>query len=209
MYPLPICLKRLKLILLNFLPRQSSPSSARRKAGGHPGHPGQRQRLLVPTDTQMVLPPQCACGYAAWTMTRPYHTQQVIELPPIQMEVTHFVFHHAGCPLCMQWTKAQVPPGHAAGDGPRLTALMGAIAGTHGTSRRTLQTFCAAVLQVPLRLGAIQKMLDRVAQAIEPHYHAIAQQARQAPVHDIDATPWLLTTTLQGLWVMASDTVAV
>ena len=31
-----------------------------------------------------------------------------------------------------------------------------------------VQTFCASVLQVPISLGAIQKVLDRVTQAIEP-----------------------------------------
>jgi len=49
---------------------------------------------------------------------------------------------------------------------------------------------------VPISLGAIQKVLDRVAQAIEPHYRAIATRARQAPVNYIDETPWFLTSTL-------------
>ena len=60
---------------------------------------------------------------------------------------------------------------------------MGELAGTYGNGRRMVQTFCASVLQVPLSLGAIQKVLDRVAQAIEPHYTALAMQARQAPVN--------------------------
>ena len=55
-----------------------------------------------------------------------------------------------------------------------------------------VQTFCASVLQVPISLGAIQKVLDRVAQAIEPHYMAIATQARQPSVNYIDETSWLL-----------------
>jgi transposase len=61
---------------------------------------------------------------------------------------------------------------------------------------------------VPLSLGAIQKLIDRVAQAIAPHYGAIATQARQAPVNYIDETSWFLTSTLQWLWVMVSDTAA-
>jgi transposase len=85
---------------------------------------------------------------------------------------------------------------------------VGEIAGTHGTGRRTIQTFCASVLEVPLSLGAIQKMLDRVAHAIEPHYQAMARQARQATVNYIDETPWFLTNTLHWLWVMASGTTA-
>src|SRR5262245_31898412 len=71
-----------------------------------------------------------------------------------------------------------------------------------------MQTFCASVLQVPLSLGAIQKRLTRVAQAIAPHYNAFARHARQAPVNYIDETAWYLATTLQWLWVMANDTVA-
>ena len=57
-------------------------------------------------------------------------------------------------------------------------------------------------------MGTIQKVLDRVAQAIEPHYTAIATQARHAPVNYIDETPWFLTHTLQWLGVMVSDSVA-
>jgi transposase len=71
-----------------------------------------------------------------------------------------------------------------------------------------VQTFCASVFGVPLSLGAIQKVIDRVAQAIEPHYRAIAAQARDARVNYIDETPWFLTNTLQWLWVMASERVA-
>jgi len=81
---------------------------------------------------------------------------------------------------------------------------MGELAGTYGNGRRMVQSFCASVLQIPISLGAIQKVLDRVTKAIEPHYTTIATQARQAPVNYIDETPWLLTHTLQWLGVMAT-----
>ena len=76
-----------------------------------------------------------------------------------------------------------MPAEHAAGYGPRCSALLGEIAGTHGASRRTLQDFCASVLGVPISLRAIQKVWERVAHAIEPHSTAIATQARRAGVH--------------------------
>jgi transposase len=47
-----------------------------------------------------------------------------------------------------------------------------------------------------------------VAQAIEPHYTAIATQVRHAAVNYMDETPWCLTHTLQWLWVMVSDAAA-
>jgi transposase len=179
-----------------------------RPAGGQPGHPGHRQALWAPTETQVLTPPQCACGHTVLTGTRAYHPHHVIELPALQMDGTHLVLQEAWGPLWAQGTKAQGPPEHTAGSGPRLTALVGDIAGTHGTGRRTIQTLCASVLQVPLSLGAIQQMLDRVTYAMEPPYQAIACQARQAPVNYIDATPWCLPNTLHWVWGMASKTAA-
>jgi len=118
------------------------------------------------------------------------------------------VLHQGWCTVCGTLNHAQVPPEHAPGSDPRLTALIGESAGTHGTSRHIIQRFCASVLQVPRSLGAMQKCRDRVAQAIAPHDDAIATQARQAPVNYSDETSWFLTSTLQWLWGIVRDTAA-
>src|SRR5215831_3898224 len=189
-------------------PRPRPHAAAPGKPGGKPGHQGHGQMLLSPTTVREVRPGQCACGHTAFAVTTPYQTHQVIELPPIVMEVTHWVLYQSWCPACGCWTQGHVPPEHVSGYGPRFSALVEELAGTYGNGRRMVQTFCASVLQVPISLGAIQKVLNRVAQALEPHYSAIATQARHALVSYIDETPWFLTNTLQWLWVMASDTVA-
>ena len=189
-------------------PRQRTTTTTSRKAGGKPGHPGHGPTLLPPTTVHEVRPEPCACGNTMFALSRPYHTHQVLELPPMAIDVTHWVLHQGWCPACGRWSKAQVPAEHATGYGPRLSALMGEVAGAYGNGRRTVQTFCASGLQVSLSLGAIQKVLDRVSQAIEPHYTAIAMQTRRALVTYIDETPWFLTHTLQWLWVMVSDTAA-
>ena len=189
-------------------PRRRTTAATPHKAGGKPGHPGHRQVLLPPTTVHEVRPERCACGNTTLTLGRPYHTHQVIELPAIAMEVTHWVLHQGWCVDCGCWTKAQVPAEHATGYGPRFSALMGELAGTYGNGRRIVQTFCASVLQVPISLGAIQKVLDRVTRAIDPYYAVIAQQARQAAVNYIDETPWYCLNTLEWLWVMASERVA-
>jgi transposase len=100
-----------------------------------------------------VRPEQCACGNTTFPLTTPYHTHQVLELPPITMEVTHWVLHQGWCPDCGRWSKAQVPTVHATGYGPRFSALMGEVAGAYGNGRRLVQTFCASVLHVPISLG--------------------------------------------------------
>ena len=186
---------------------RSTPTTAR-KAGGKPGHAGHGQVLLPSTAEHKLYPERCTCGHTAFAMMTPYQTHQVIELPPIAMEITHWVLHRGCCLGCGAWNKAPLPQEHATGYGPRFSALLSELAGTYGNGRRMVQTFCASVLRVPLSLGAIQKVLDRVTQAIAPHYEAIARHARRAPVNYIDETSWFLTHTLHWLWVMASDTVA-
>jgi transposase len=189
-------------------PRQRPSTTTPQKAGGKLGHPGHRQALLPPTTRQELRPERCACGNTTFALTTPYHTHQGLELPPVAMEVTHWVLHQGWCPDCGRWSKAQVPAEHATGYGPRVSALMGEVAGAYGNGRRIVQTLCASVLHVPISLGAMQKVLDRVSQAIEPHSLAIATQTRHAPVNYIDETPWFLTHTLQWLWAMVSDTAA-
>ena len=65
-----------------------------------------------------------------------------------------------------------------AGQGPRLTALIGELSGSQRGSRSAVQEFCQSVLGVHLSRGAIQRAVDRVSDAIAPVYEAIAAKAR-------------------------------
>jgi len=124
------------------------------------------------------------------------------------MEVTHWVLHQGWCLDCGRWDAS---PSACRTCEWVWSALQ---CPRWGAGRDLWQrpphsaNFCASVLRVPISLGAIQKVLDRVTQAIEPYYSAIATQARQAPVNYIDETPWYCLNTLEWLWVMASERVA-
>ena len=78
----------------------------------------------------------------------------------------------------------------------------------HRLSRRGVQDLCRSVLGVPISLGAIQRLIDRTSLAIVPHDAAIARLARKARVGYVDETPWYCRHTLQWLWSMVTDTVA-
>jgi transposase len=182
------------------------PSSSKR--GARQGHPGVGATLLEPTDVQHVYPAPCACGHGKLGLPTLYHTHQVIELPPIELAITHFRLHQAHCGGCGALLKASIPSQHTTGYGPRLTALIGELGGMHRNSRRLVQDFCHSVLHLPMSLGAIQKVIDRVSQAIVPHYETIAVLAHHAPVGYIDETPWYYQHTLQWLWTLTTETVA-
>jgi transposase len=176
--------------------------------GGRKGHPGSGPILLCPTDIHLIEPGPCACGHGELVSLAPYHTHQVIELPPIDLQVDHFILHQGTCLACGKQLKAQLPQAHTSGYGPRLSAWIAELTGVQRLSRRSLQGLCRSVLGFPMSLGALQKIIDRASQAILPHYEAIAALARHATVGYIDETPWYYQHTLHWLWTMTTDTVS-
>jgi transposase len=107
-------------------PPSSDPPYAKRttrfsgqgRPGAKPGHPGHRQALLAPTEVRQLTPQTCACGQQEFPATTPYYTHQVLELPEIQMAVTHIVLHETRCPRCGRLLKAELPPEYRYGYGP-------------------------------------------------------------------------------------------
>jgi transposase len=176
------------------------------KAGGKKGHKGHRQVLLEPGETKELKPENCsACGSTDFTNLSRYYTHQWIELPEIRPEVVHFMLCKAECACCGKTNKAVIPREHRSGYGPNLSAIIAEMAGSQGDSRSTVQGFCSSVLGFHISRGAIQKVIDRVCCAIQPHYEVIGDRAREAPVNNIDETSWFRSGTLSWLWVMASS----
>ena len=188
--------------------RKKRPGTTAGRPGAKPGHQGGGQPWWRPTSTPPLVPPACRGGNPAFAPPAPSYTPQVLALPPIAMDITPWVLPQADCLPCGQRVKAPLPPEYHTGDGPRLSALIGAMAGMPGTSRSLLQTFCASVLGVPSGLGALQKVLDRVTLARPPPDAALARMARHTPVNDIDETPWCCHGTLPGLWGMTRPAAA-
>ena len=183
-------------------------SGKKGKAGGKKGHRGSRYQMLTPTREEKLFPSTCPCGGREFNRCKPYYTHQHLELPEVTLSVTHLILHGGRCVCCGRVNKSTLPAEYRTGYGPRLSAVIAELAGSHGDSRTTIQNFCASVLGFSISLGAIQKILDRASEAITPHYEEIGAQARQAAVNHVDETSWRLKGALNWLWVMANTTVA-
>jgi transposase len=146
------------------------PAAEHRKPGGKPGHPGHAQVLRELVELT------------------PYHTHQVIALPVIPPDVTHWLLHQGQCRACGKLCRATVPPDQVSSYGPRLTGFVGEMAGIVGASRSAVQDLCTSVFGIPLSKGVIQKLVDRVSEALVPHYTAIGDVARSSLVNYIDET---------------------
>jgi len=163
---------------------------------------------LTPTDVIPVPPKACECGCEAFENLRAFYPHQHIELPKIQMEITHFVLQEGECTGCGRTCKGVVPEGFQVGYGRRFTGLIGELSASQRSSRSAVKEFCQSVLGIGISCGGIQRCIDRVSEAILPHYVAIAERARSAMVNFIDETSWYQHGVLAWLWVMVNHSVA-
>ena len=141
---------------------------SKRKKGGQKGHKAHKQQVLAPTRTHKVKPTCCTCGNTEFnpqTML-PFYTHQHIELPKIEMEVTHFILHECDCPNCGKTVKAQIPADKATGYGPRLSAFIAEMSGTKKMSRNDVKQLCESAFGISIATGTIQKIVDRASGAL-------------------------------------------
>ncbi len=124
--------------------------AVKKPSGAKKGHKGHTQEQMTPTEIVSLKPECCSCGNRRFPEMKPFYIHQVIELPDIKMDVTHFHLHSAVCPKCGVENRAELPPENRTGFGPRLTALIGDLAGNHGNSRTS-------------------NMLDRLMQRMDRH----------------------------------------
>lgn len=189
-----------------YKPRQQKKKQKEKKRpGAKIGHKGHRQKLMPPTTTIDILPDQCDCENDQFENLRPYYTHQEIELPEFKMEVKHFILHQGDCTECGKTVKAAIPLDHKTGYCVHFSSFIGMSAGIQGNSRSTIHEFCRSVLKIDISLGAIQKIIDRVSEAIEPCYQAIAKSARNSEINYIDETSWKKNGTLMFLWAMVNS----
>jgi len=179
-------------------PRDTQEAKPRRSRAGY------GRARLEPTATQHVFPGICTCGSARHEEPRPYYTHQVVELPEISLIVEDIVLYEAQCAECGKKLKGEIPPEKRTGYGPRLSAMIVELSGVHGDSRRGVQDFLVSLFGLSVSQGTIQKIINRATEAIEPHYAAICEAARQAAVNHIDETSWKTHGKLRWLWTMTS-----
>ena len=155
-----------------------------------------------------VQPTVCSCGCNSIKNTKPFYTHQQIDLPEVELDVTHYVLYKGCCSECGKTVSAKLTKEQCFGYDHRMSALIAELSGIQGASRTSVQQFLNSVLGVPVSTGGIQKVIDRVSEAAKPAYDKIAQIARSQKVGYFDETSWFKAGKLQWLWVMATASVA-
>jgi transposase len=191
---------------------------SKRKRGGQPGHPPHLKQLLAPervTRVEAIVPEVCAACQATLPRAACPHDPppkrfQVVELPPIVVDVTEYQAHGRTCRDCGHVTQAVIPAAiRAHSVGPRLTATLSYFSGCHGASKRGVEEIADTVLGAPIALGTVANLEQEVSAALEPAHREALQAVRAAAVKYADETSWKLWGKLCWLWAAATSGVAV
>ena len=119
--------------------------NSKRKRGAQKGHKGYTQQMLEANTIESIIPEGCACGRLVLDPDRimPFYTYQHIQLPEIKVDVTYYILNQGICKCCGKTVKAKVPGECSSGYGPRQSAVICELFGSHGASRETVQDFAS------------------------------------------------------------------
>lgn len=158
-----------------------------RKPGGQAGHKGCTLALSnTPDEIVAHAPVQCACCQASLTDTprRLVARRQVLDLPPVSLQVTEHQVHSKVCPGCGHTNQAAFPAevSQPVQYGPQVQALGVYLTGYQLLPLQRACELLADVFGATLCAGTLQACVQRAGAQLQPARQQIAQAAQQAGV---------------------------
>lgn len=185
-----------------------------RKRGGQPGHP-RHERPLVPLDQvkDIIICKPSACRRCGGTLEgndpEP-RRHQVLELPPIQPEVTEYQVHSLECARCGIHTEAPLPAGVPTGSfAPRIQSVLALASGVYRMSKRVVQSFAHDVLGTEISLGEVAALEQATAAALDAPVAEAREYVQQQPSAGVDETGWHEAKQRAWMWVAVTTWVTV
>jgi transposase len=193
--------------------RPPAPPSGK-KRGGQPGHARHVRPLVPPEELRQVLeckPPGCRrCGEPLAGDDPEPLRHQVAELPPVRPVVDEYRLHRLTCPRCRTSTRATPPPGVPKGAfGPRLRAILGALAGAYRLGKRPIRQLASDLLGLSISTGMISRLERRAAAELEAPVEELREHVRRAATAHIDETSWWQGRDKAWLWAAVTKSATV
>lgn len=194
-------------------PSAKSPPSGK-SPGGQPGHKANFRAPFPPErvdKTVEKIPGRCGhCGHALKGRDHNPARHQVAELPPIHVRVVEYILHALKCSRCGKVTRAKLPKGVSGRlMGPQLTALAVLLSGAFRMSKREVQAFLKAVLNLDVSLGTVSGCEKAAVEALAPCVEEALAHAQGQPRANVDETGWKQANKLTWLWTLVTPWVTV
>jgi len=204
-------------------PPSSDPIGIKRKPPAPPsrhkrgGQPGRRKavRPLVPPDklrsSTDCKPASCRrCKGPLDGVDPEPLVHQIAEIPPSEPQVDQYLLHRLTCPGCGESTCGTLPEGVSASCfGPRLQAVLAALAGAYRLSKRQVRQVAGDLLGLSISTGMIAKLERRSALALTDPCRELAEAVHEAEVVNVDETGWREGGRRAWLWAATTESATV
>ena len=191
------------------------PRRLRRKRGARRGHPPHLRALLPPeavTRRIDISPTVCPCGGTHLEKTTEESLRhQIVDIPPLQPEVTEYLQPSYRCRDCGSLVYQPLPQDiQRRHFGPGVLALVGILTGSLNTSKRKALALMNEVFGVPMSLGGLSACEEQIAQALAQPHQELLDYLQHQPTAHADETGWPRGNRQKGwLWTLCCSTAAV
>ena len=175
--------------------------------------------IEVCTEIHSHVPEKCRhCGEELFGEDAEPYRHQIVEIPTLSPYVIEHRQHQLECDCCGKKTRATLPaevPSSSYGD--RLAAVVGWLSGEHRQSHRMVKSLMATLFSVELSRGSINRLRQRVSEAVEEPVGQAHQYVQGQEVVHSDETSFCQGNgdganpkeTKGWLWVLATPLVKV
>ena len=142
-----------------------------KKRGGQVGHKGHSRFLYSVEECQEVIeyhPAKCKCCGEKLTGIDPNpYRHQIVEIPPIVLEIVEHRLHERVCDNCGQKTRAVLPPEvETSGYGERVVALVSLMSGMYRHSHRMVVSALSDYFGLKIGLGTVNRLRNQGSEAV-------------------------------------------
>lgn len=179
------------------------------KVGGQPGHPGKTLECSTIIDKMVEhIPQYCNCCGEDLTAlpARLLEARQVIDIPIIKPFCTEHRIYSKTC-SCGQHMQSAFPANVTASVqyGAGVESLAGYLHARQYLPYKRMQEFFTDVMGLPVSVGGIHHILERLVQKALPHYQQIRQRIEQAVFVGTDETSAKVNGQNDWMWTWQND----
>jgi hypothetical protein len=174
-------------------PKKKKKKPTGKKRGGQPGHPGHSRPLYAVEECTRVTdhyPKTCACcGEALKGFDPNPYRHQVVEIPPIQLDIEEHRLHQLTCAHCGEKTRAALPEEvEECGYRERVVAIVSLLSGMYRHSHRMVVSAMSDLFGVRISLGSVNRLRTEASEAVSEPVASAQVYVQSQPIVGADET---------------------
>lgn len=181
-----------------------------RKPGGQPGHAGVSRQLVPLDQVDKVIvcpaPDQCSDCSIPLLSLKGMERHQVYEIPLPRYEITEYQILRGYCACCKKTYSGSTPKEIGKrGFGLRAHTAIALLTSKFKLSKRQALILLKDFFKMPICVGSISNIEERVSQSIEPLHAQIKNGIDASKIAHIDETGFKQNNRSGWAWVMANE----